>query len=79
MIFAYFTYLTIMMFGANNDKVVLKNLVIDFDDPHTHDEDTMRYFHNQTLLPTMDVETIGNGDVSEFDINFEDAGKSMFV
>ena len=76
MIFAYTNYLLINMFTANIDTIVLKNLVIDFDDDHGHAEDKQRYFHNQTLFPTMDVETIGNGDVSKYDIKFDHDSKA---
>lgn len=58
------------MFTANIDSIVLKNLVVDFDDENLHEEDRTRYFHNQTLFPTMDVETIGSADIAKFNINY---------
>ena len=47
----------------------MKKLIIDFNNNQTDLDDITKYFSNYTLLPTMDIETIGNGDVSEFDIN----------
>ena len=60
------------MYGAKHDKVTMKKLVIDFSHPEEHDEDDItKFFYNYTILPTMDVETIGNGDISEFDITYD--------
>ena len=57
------------MNSSNNDLVTMKKLIIDFNNYQTDLDDITKYFSNYTLLPTMDIETIGNGDVSEFDIN----------
>ena len=71
-ILAYFGQLILVMYSAENDLVTMKKLLIDFDDPeHTDDDDIQKFFHNYTLLPTMDVETSGNGDISEFDLAFD--------
>ena len=68
-LFGYFVNLVMVMNSSNNDLVTMKKLIIDFNNNQTDLDDITKYFSNYTLLPTMDIETIGNGDVSEFDIN----------
>ena len=68
-LFGYFIHLVIVMNSANNDLVSTKNFNIDFDSNETSGDDITKYFSNYTLLPTMDLELIGGGNVSEFDLN----------
>ena len=68
-VFGYFINLLMVMNSANNDQVTMKKLIIDFNNIETDADDITKYFHNYTLLPTMDIEYIGAGNVSEFDIN----------